>query len=502
MLQIHYIRVSVARSGLFLARTAIFLVLGLALAALVACSGGDDPPPDNGKSSGGGNSSISSSSGGNPSPSSPSGSSSSGGGTSSGGDGVSSSGGGNSNGGGVSNPNLDDDLKLKLDSAIVIKYNNGTVEYKNNYSDKVAIDIRGEDVVVTLSDSTLRFILTGTTSNGSLKIYGDFKKSLYLNNVSITNKKGPAINIQNHGKTVKASKRVNVHLVDGTTNFLSDAAGYKCKDFAEGEEQAKGAFFSEGKLEFKEGKGSLEVKGKCNHAIVADNNIEIEEGKITVSEAEGDGIHANDKIQVRGGEITIRSKGDGIQSEKEAVAASEEWNVFSGGKIDIQTTGINSHGIVSEGPITIADSASTNITIKVSGNGSKGIKSKHWLEILGGKISIETSGGIDKTDPTDESSPSGIKLVESPDTFFKIENGELTIKTAKEGAKGINVAGNVYIKGGKINIDAYDDGLKVHGTLQITGGTGSIKSKSQKAIDVDGTFNGDTGSITTKNGVS
>jgi len=482
MLQIHYIRVSFARSALFFARSAVFLVLGLALVALVACSsdsgggGGDD------SSSSKGNSSISSSSGG--------GTSSGGGGTSSDGGGTSSGGGGTSSGGGSSSPsNLDD---LGLENAIVIKYKNGSApEIKNDYSSKVTITATDENVVVKIADSIYHFVLTGSTGNGSLKISGDFKKSLYLNGVSITNSKGPAINIQNDKqvKNSKNSKRVNVHLVNGTQNLLSDAAGYKCSGFADGEEQAKGTFFSEGKLEFKDG-GSLEVKGKCNHAIVADNNIEIESGKINVSEAKGDGIHANEGIEVKGGDITIKSVGDGIQSEKAPAGAVSEWVVFSGGKINVQTTDVRSHGIVSEGPITVK--GNVDITIKVSGNGSKGIKSKSWVEFLGGKTSIQTSGTTDNSDPNDDSNATGLKL--ASDLMFNA--GELTVKTTGAGAKGINIDGKATIKGGTIDIDAKDDGIKIKGALAISGGAVKVKAGTgSKALNT-----GDTGSCSKTGG--
>jgi len=485
MLQIHYIRVSFARSILFFA-------IGLVLVALVACSGGDNGEDEKSSSGGGG------------SPSSPSVSSSSGGGGtsngggSSGGDtpGVSSGGGGTSSAGGSSSPSGLDDLGL--DNAIVIKYKNGSApEIKNDYSDKVKITTTDENVVVTIPDSIYHFVLTGSTSNGSLKISGDFKKSLYLNGVSITNSKGPAINIQNDKqiKNSKNSKRVNVHLVNGTTNFLSDADGYKCKDFAENEEQAKGAFFSEGKLEFKDG-GSLEVKGKCNHAIVADNNIEIESGKITVSEAKGDGIHANDKIEVKGGEVTIKSAGDGIQSEKEAIAGVDKWNIFSGGKINIQTTDVKSHGIVSEGPITV--SGKVDIAINVKGNGSKGIKSKSWVEFLGGKTSIQTSGTkhTDPKDPEDESNSAGVKLA----TDLLFNDGELIVKTTGVGAKGINIDGGAKVKGGKINIDAADDGIKIKGKLEITGGTINVKAGSAAGSKGKALDTGETGSCSKTGG--
>jgi len=486
MLQIHYIRVSFARSALFFARPAVFLVLGLALVALVACSsggGGDDPPE---KSSSGGNSSISSSSGGG-------GNSSGGGGNSSGGGGTSSEGGVSSSGGGSSGD-------INVENAIKIEFKGGSTPVITNTFSEVTITPTGENVVIRIPNAPddkepkYNFVISGTASNGSVKFYGDARKSLYLNGANITNSTGPAINIQ-------GGKRVNVHLV-GTQNLLSDAAGYKCKDFAEKEEQAKGAFFSEGKLEF-EGDGSLAVKGKCNHAIAVDNGFEIKSGKINVSEAKGDGIHANDKIEVKGGDITIKSAGDAIQSEK-APDGPGDWVVFSGGTVNVQTSDIKSHGIASEGPVTI--SGDVNITIKVEGNGSKGIRSRSWVKFSGGKTSITTNGTTDKTDPTDESNSAGIKL--ASDLIFK--GGELTITTTKEGAKGINAgitnkdgssSGNANIEGGKINIDAYDDGLKVHGTLKITGGTGSIKSKSKKAIDAK-EWDKNKGGITTQDGVS
>jgi len=442
MLQIHYIRA-------FFARSVLFLVIGLALVALVACSSGGDDPPNNGgtSSGGGGNSSI--------------------GGTSS------------DSGGG-----LDD---LNLENAIVIKYNNGSDPVITNAFSEVTIIPTGENVVVRIPDASTteyNFVISGTTSNGSLKFYGDVKKSLYLNGVSITNSKGPAINIQK-------SKRISVHLVDGTKNYLTDGANY---DTPPNDEQAKGTFFSEGRLEFNKGNGSLEVKGKRNHAIVADNAIEVKYGNITVSESVNDGIHANDSIRVSGGNIIVKSVGDAIQSEKVPEGAPSAWLVFSGGTLNLETSGTKSHGIASEGRILI-DSV-VDIKISVKGNGSKGIKSGHNVKFSGGKVNITTSGTTiaNETDPTDESNSTGVKLKGN----LSIEGtADLTVTTTGENSKGISTDGDAAISGGKINIDANDDGLRVHGTLRITGGTGTIKSKKKDAIKADN-WNGDKGSIITK----
>jgi len=439
MLQIHYIRVSYVRS--------ILLGMGLAFVALVACSGGGDDPPDNGGSPGIVDGEF---------PYDNTGESL------------------------TATPGLDG---LNLENVIKINYKNGSAPEINNSLNDVKIDKNGENVVVTLPDGASEYslVLSGTSSNGSLKLYGDVRKRIYLNGLNITNSKGPAINIQ-------GGKRVLVHLVNGTQNYLTDGKDYN----ATAGEQAKGTFFSEGKLNF-EGSGSLEVKGKYNHAIVADNDFEISNGKIIVSESVNDGIHANSAIEINGGILIISSTGDALQSEKE-----DGKILIAGGKIKTQTTGIKSHGIASEGPISIYGGTAI-IQISTLGNGSKGIRSRGEVMIKNGKTSIKTSGTkhTDPGDSADESNASGIKLAGN----LSIQGGELTIKSIGDGAKGINTEKDATIESGKINIEADDDGLRVHGTLKIEGGTGSIKSKKKKAINA-GSWNNNKGGITTQDGGS
>jgi len=373
-----------------------------------------------------------------------------------------------------------------LSNVIKITYKNGSApEIENDFSE-VAITPTDEDVVVripgTLSD-TINFVLSGTTTNGSLKFYGDVYKNLYLNGVNIKNSKGPAINIQK-------SKKVIVHLVNGTQNSLEDGANYVITPG----EQAKGAFFSEGKLEF-EGSGSLTVKGNYNHAITVDNDFEMNNGKITLTSV-NDGVHANEMIKVKGGVLQITSAGDAIQSEKEPISGTQEWVKIVGGKIKAQTTGLKSHGIVSEGPIEINSAAI--VQISVLGNGSKGIKSRSWVDIKGGKTLIKTSGTVDASDPTDESTPSGIKLNASTsgNSNLTIDGGELTIKSVGAKAKGISSDVDVFIKSGKVDIEADDDGIKVKTgqSLAISGGTVNVKSRNKKSID--GTYAKTGGTVT------
>ncbi len=370
-------------------------------------------------------------------------------------------------------PSLEE-LELNPANVIKITYNSvSTPEIdKPATASEVQIDTDGQNVVVRIPDATIveyNLVLKGTTGNGSLKIYGDVKKNLYLNGVSITNNNGPAINIQK-------SKKVNVHLINGTNNFLSDGPAYS--NIPAGED-AKGTFFSEGELNFT-GSGTLEVRGKAKHAIAVDNDFGIDNGKIIVSEAKSDGIHANDEIKVKGGFLKITSVGDAIQNE---IANSIE---IIGGKIAATTTGVKSHGITSEGTISINDNAI--IQISVSGNGSKGIKSTGYTKILGGTTAILANGAQDNNN-ADTSTAAGIKV----DDNLYIDGGNLTIKSPGSKAKGINVSVDIEMTKGIVDIEADDDGIKVHGTLKMSGG--SISVASRKSDNIDGTIQKTGGTI-------
>jgi len=369
-------------------------------------------------------------------------------------------------------------LELNPANVIKITYNSGSTPEidKPATASEVQIDTDGQNVVVRIPNATIveyNLVLSGTTGNGSLKIYGDVKKNLYLNGVSITNNNGPAINIQK-------SKKINVHLINGTNNFLSDGPVYS--GIPAGED-AKGTFFSEGELNFT-GSGTLEVRGKARHAIAVDNDFGIDNGKIIVSEAKSDGIHANDKIIVKGGFLKITSAGDAIQNEN---LSSIE---ITGGKIAATTTDAKSHGIASEGPTKISGNAI--VQISVLGDGSKGIRSRsveapsalRYVEIKGGKVSIQTSGNrhIDNNATSDDTSSTAVGIKVDGDDLF-IMGGDLTIKSLGDKAKGTNTDGNTEITGGNVHIEADDDGMKVHGDFRMTSGTVYVKSDKKKAID-------------------
>lgn len=154
-------------------------------------------------------------------------------------------------------------------NAVYVQYDGNSVTITNPYRGK-GVDIVNEgcDVIVTstVTDEEIKYILSGTTTDGMFKIYSNYKFNLVLNGVDITNNDGPAVNIQ-------SGKKVTVTLSDGTSNSLTDGDTYTAYE----SEDMKSTIFSEGQLIF-EGTGSLEVLGKNRHAICSDDYIRIDNG--------------------------------------------------------------------------------------------------------------------------------------------------------------------------------------------------------------------------------
>src|SRR5690606_20431191 len=83
----------------------------------------------------------------------------------------------------------------------------------------VEVSAANGDVTVNSTIAEIEYEVSGTTTDGSLKIYSDKKFKLTLSGVSITNPDGPAINIQ-------SGKRVFVVLSAGSDNQLTDGSSY------------------------------------------------------------------------------------------------------------------------------------------------------------------------------------------------------------------------------------------------------------------------------------
>ena len=119
----------------------------------------------------------------------------------------------------LSNSNI---VKVTMGDAqnvVSVKYSGTDAAIVNPYAfEGVSVEKNGGDVIIrSTSSEELTYDLSGTTTSGSFKIYSDKKFILNLDNVSITNNDGAAINIQ-------SGKKCTVNLVG--TSSLTDASSY------------------------------------------------------------------------------------------------------------------------------------------------------------------------------------------------------------------------------------------------------------------------------------
>ena len=344
---------------------------------------------------------------------------------------------------------------------------------------------KGAHLTINSTDGKVGYIVSGKSSNGSLKIYSEKKFQILLSGLELTNPNGPAINIRT-GKTVYFT------IDDNTTNNLCDGATYKAPSVA-GEDQ-KGTLFSEGQLIFngyEDGSGVLNVTSYGGHGICSDDYIRIRSGNINIVKAAKDGFHTNDKFIVSrtatvSPTITVNAENDGIDCGKgeviinagkielttggEAIKVSNEdadplvtaSATINGGYTKFTTTGDKSSGIKTTGTYKQTGGI---IHGTVQGNGSKILNCDSNITFNGGKLVGVAQGTV----LNDTTLAGGIKCEGNID----IQKGTIAIDCTGKGAKGLNCA-NTTIKGGEI-------------TVLTTGGNydGIEKTRESIAIDTD-----------------
>ncbi len=344
---------------------------------------------------------------------------------------------------------------------ITINFKETGVTCNSNVSDVTYTITNNTHIVINSSRSKVGYIVRGTCSNGSLKIYSTKKFQIMANNLTLTNPTGPAINIQS-GKTVYFTLSGTNTLCDGQTYATAPNA-------ADGTpEDQKGTLFSEGQLIFN-GTGTLDVTSLGGHGICSDDYIRIRSGNITVT-ALKDGFNTNDKFQMGRtasaspvvkvkaegngidcgkGNIIIEAGKLGINANSEAIKAEYEGTdtqitantLIYGGYITARTNDDKSSIFKTSGDFAISGG---NVHGEAKGNGSKIINSKGGITIDGGKI----TGIVDGTLSSDTTTAGGFKC----DGDLLINDGTIAINCKGEGSKAINCNGSMTINDGSITL--------------------------------------------------
>ena len=379
-------------------------------------------------------------------------------------------------------------------------------------SSEVTIDLSNPTATdgVTVSDGVItitkagNYKLTGTYE-GQIKVEaGDSDiVRLILNNATITNSTGAAINV------VEADEVV-IYTASGTTNTVSDGSSYS--DTASGSPDA--AIYSKSDLTLA-GEGTLKVEGKYEEGIHTTDGLVIASGALEVNAA-NTGIKGKDYVDILDGTITVTATKDGIKATNDT-DGNRGWVRLSGGTVNISA---GDDGFKAERVLEISG-GTLNIT-----ESNEGIEAQ-YINILDGTVNVTSSDdGINAsystTTTTDSTSTSstGTESTTATSTKQSAQNGQNSAPQAPSGSAGQAPAGGqapsgnmgqppagggagggmgggggtfevvdatINISGGTVTVNANGDGIDSNGTATLSGGT----------LIVNGPFTGGNASLDT-----
>lgn len=360
------------------------------------------------------------------------------------------------------------------------------------------VSVNGNHVTAdnTAYDEAVKFTLSGSTSNGSLKLYSGNRTALALNGVSITNPSGAAIN--NQGK-----KRC--FIIVGGSNSLADgsSAAYE----TEADEDLKAVLFSEGQIVFS-GSGSLTVTANNSQGksgITSDDYVHFTETPtitVTAGTGAGHGVRGKDYVRIGGATLDVTTKAamkKGINSDGYVLVEGGSTTVnVSGGTAydeeDQEYTG--SAGVKADNFFGMTGGT---LTIKNSGAGGKGIRAGNYdfyvengglndSYISGGTLSVTTTGG-ESNDVSAKAIKIGFKEGSGRSYVYagnlNISGGSTVVSCAK--GEGLETKGNLNISGGEVYVtSSSDDAINCQGEMNVSGGFVYGYSSGNDAIDSNG----------------
>ena len=364
-------------------------------------------------------------------------------------------------------------------------------------SSEVTIDLSNPIATdgVTVSDGVItitkagNYKLTGTYE-GQIKVEAADSDMirLILDNATITNSTGAAINV------VEADEVV-IYTASSTTNTVSDGSSYS--DTASGSPDA--AIYSKSDLTLA-GEGTLKVEGKYEESIHTSDGLVIASGTLEVSAA-NTGIKGKDYVDILDGTVTVTASQDGIKATNDS-DGNRGWVRLSGGIVNISA---GDDGFKAERVVEISG-GTLNIT-----QANEGIEAQ-YINILDGTVNVTSSDdGINASYSTTTTTDS----TTATSTNQSAQNRQNSAPQVPSGSAGQASAGGqapsgtmgqpqagggmggggtfevvdatINISGGTVTVNANGDGIDSNGTATLSGGT----------LIVNGPFTGGNASLDT-----
>jgi hypothetical protein len=359
------------------------------------------------------------------------------------------------------------------------------------------VTVDGTTATITAAGT---YTVDGTLDDGQLVVTSASKNDdiiLNLDGVNVTSSTGNALN---------ATKGTIALNVTGDSTFTSNAAAAATAD-----DDDPVAVYSKNDLTIKGGK-KLTAVSKNGKGIQCKSNLEIGACDVDVTAAKH-GIQGKDSVKVtkKNNSITVVSGGDGIRSNLDPSADETTGEYVSGGTVTINggtinittTTSTDTDGTTSNGDGIQADTLLTiaggNITINSTGEaikanasyadngtpedgdgcvtitggtinattGEDGIKAVDTLTVTGGTITVNSTTDCIQSDNVVNISGGTFDLTAYNGAPTTVSSNN---STTDDSCKGIKGASLVYISGGTIGINTYDDGIHSNNTARILGG--------------------------------
>ncbi len=270
------------------------------------------------------------------------------------------------------------------------------------------------------------YTITGSTENGYVYTETEDEVKIILENATIKNPSGAAIQIMGNGNTeiyLSGENSISGTLTVEEDSRTNDASG-DAAEASEKSEQVSGAIYSKADL-LVNGEGSLAISSNY-HGIKACDDFELASGNLTISATE-DAVNNNDSIEISGGKIVAEAGDDGLHTDGKLA--------ITGGEVEIKTS---TEGL--EGNVINLESGKVSIVAKDDG--------------LNAVNSDETLGEF-----------------EAGDGELNISGGEIYVNASGD---GLDSNGSMTISGGKVYVDgptnSGNGAVDCNGEFKITGG--------------------------------
>ncbi len=317
--------------------------------------------------------------------------------------------------------------------------------------------VNGSTVTITAAGT---YSIKGTLADGQIVVDAGDSADVYiiLNGVDISSSSSAPIYVESAGKVV-------LWTASGTENNLASTAAEAASDA-----EPDAALYSKADLVIS-GTGSLAVKSPNNKGIVSKDDLDIQNGTVTVTSA-GDAIRGKDSVEITGGTISVNTDSDGIVSDN-AADAGKGYILIEGGKISINAGEDGLQGEVN----TLIKSGDLEIT---TGGGSSNSSDKSsWGQWGPGQQQSSSSSAASTDAASAKAIKAGLNVV--------IEGGTFSIDSSDDAIHSDN---NLVVSGGTFSISSGDDGLHSDSTLTINKGTINLAKAYEGIESANITVNG------------